>query len=64
MALAKVSIRLDTELADEVKRILGAKSRSEAIRIALERIVEAHRARKLALQRLEKQDTADFPLFM
>jgi Arc/MetJ family transcription regulator len=39
MAVTLTSIRLDTKLADEAVRVLGAKSRTEAVHLALEEIV-------------------------
>jgi len=39
MAATLTSIRLDTKLADEAVRALGAKSRTEAVHIALREIV-------------------------
>jgi len=39
MAVSMTSIRLDTHLADEAAKVLGAKSRTEAIHIALREIV-------------------------
>jgi Arc/MetJ family transcription regulator len=39
MAVTLTSIRLDTKLADEAVRVLGAKSRTEAVHIALKEIV-------------------------
>lgn len=39
MAVTMTSIRLDTDLADEAVKVLGAKSRTEAIHIALCEIV-------------------------
>lgn len=47
MAVAMTSIRLDTELADEAAKILGAKSRTEAIHSALREIVALKRFKKL-----------------
>ena len=38
MALNMTSIRLDTELADEAAKVLGAKNRTEAIHQALREI--------------------------
>jgi Arc/MetJ family transcription regulator len=64
MALTKVSIRLDTRLADEAKKILGVKSRSEAVRIALQQVVDAHRASKLAARLFQDQDVAVLSRFM
>src|SRR5207244_12975458 len=40
------SIRLDTRLADEAAKILGVKSRTEAIHVALKEIVALKRDRK------------------
>jgi Arc/MetJ family transcription regulator len=42
MAVIMTSIQLDTHLADEAAKILGVKSRTEAIHIALSEIV-AHK---------------------
>ncbi len=39
MATTLTSIRLDTKLADEAVRALGAKSRTEAVHIALQEAV-------------------------
>jgi Arc/MetJ family transcription regulator len=39
MAVTMTSIRLDTDLADEAVKVLGAKSRTEAVHIALREIV-------------------------
>jgi metal-responsive CopG/Arc/MetJ family transcriptional regulator len=47
LALTVISIRLDTRLADEAARILGAKSRSEAIRIAIREIVALKRFKNI-----------------
>jgi Arc/MetJ family transcription regulator len=41
------SIRLDTRLADEAAKILGVKSRTEAVHIALREIVALKRFKKL-----------------
>jgi len=41
------SIRLDTKLADEAVRALGAKSRTEAVHIALKEIVGLKKFKKL-----------------
>ncbi len=40
MAVTLTSIRLDTKLADKAVRILGAKSRTEAVHMALEEVVK------------------------
>jgi Arc/MetJ family transcription regulator len=46
MATRMASIRLDIELADEAARILGAKSRTEAVHTALREIVALERLRR------------------
>ena len=43
MAVTMTSIRLDTNLADEAAKILGVKSRTEAIHFALSEIVALKR---------------------
>jgi Arc/MetJ family transcription regulator len=47
MAVTMTSIRLDTNLADEAAKILGAKSRTEAIHLALSEIVAMKRFKRL-----------------
>ena len=47
MALTMTSIRLDTNLADEAAKILGVKSRAEAIHVALSEIVALERFKNL-----------------
>jgi Arc/MetJ family transcription regulator len=47
MAATLTSIRLDTKLADEAKRALGAKSRTEAVHMALKEIVKLNDFKKL-----------------
>jgi len=44
------SIRLDTDLADEAVKILGVKSRTEAVHIALKEIVALRRFKKMMKQ--------------
>ncbi len=39
MATTMTSIRLDTKLADEAKKLLGVKSRTEAVHVALRELV-------------------------
>ena len=41
------SIRLDTDLADEAAKVLGVKSRTEAIHVALKEIVALQRFKDL-----------------
>ena len=47
MAVRLTSIRLDNELADEAIKVLGAKSRTEAIHVALREIVALKRFKDL-----------------
>jgi Arc/MetJ family transcription regulator len=47
MAVTMTSIRLDTHLADKAARILGVKSRTEAIHVALREIVALKRFKAL-----------------
>jgi Arc/MetJ family transcription regulator len=47
MAVIMTSIRLDTKLADEAVKVLGAKSRTDAVHIALREIVALKRFKKL-----------------
>lgn len=47
MAVTMTSIRLDTQLADEAVKVLGAKSRADAVHIALREIVALKRFKKL-----------------
>jgi Arc/MetJ family transcription regulator len=47
MAVTLTSIRLDTKLADEAVRVLGVKSRTEAIHLALKEIIGLKRFKAL-----------------
>lgn len=47
MAVTMTSIRLDTDLADEAVKVLGAKSRTEAVHVALREIVALKRFKNL-----------------
>lgn len=47
MAGTLTSIRLDTKLADEAVRVLGVKSRTEAVHVALREIVALKRFKNL-----------------
>jgi Arc/MetJ family transcription regulator len=47
MALTITSIRLDTDLADEAKKVLGVNSRTAAIHLALREIVALKRFKNL-----------------
>ncbi len=47
MATTMTSIRLDIHLADEAARVLGVKSRTEAVHVALREIVALKKFKKL-----------------
>lgn len=47
MAKPMTSIRLDTHLADEAAKILGVKSRTEAVHVALREIVALKKFKNL-----------------
>ena len=47
MSIAMTSIRLDTDLADEAVKVLGVKSRTEAVHVALREIVALQRFKEL-----------------
>jgi Arc/MetJ family transcription regulator len=47
VAITMTSIRLDTQLADEAVKVLGAKSRTEAVHVALREIVALQRFKAL-----------------
>jgi Arc/MetJ family transcription regulator len=47
MSVTMTSIRLDTQLADEAARVLGVKSRTEAVHVALREIVALKRFKDL-----------------
>jgi Arc/MetJ family transcription regulator len=47
VAVTMTSIRLDAQLADEAARVLGAKSRTEAVHAALREIVALKRFQKM-----------------
>ena len=47
MAVTMTSIRLDTERADEAVKVLGVKTRTEAVHMALREIVALKRFKKL-----------------
>jgi Arc/MetJ family transcription regulator len=46
MGTTMTSIRLDTDLADEAKRVLGVKTRTEAVHLALREIVALKRFKR------------------
>ena len=47
MSVTLTSIRLDTHLADEAKKLLGVKSRTEAVHVALRELVALKRFKAL-----------------
>ena len=47
MAVAMTSMRLDTDLADEAVKVLGARSRTEAVHLALREVVALKRFKEL-----------------
>ena len=47
MATAMTSIRLDTKLADEAAKVLGVKSRTEAVHTALREVVALKKFKRL-----------------
>ncbi|HEX2768834.1 MAG TPA: type II toxin-antitoxin system VapB family antitoxin [Geobacteraceae bacterium] len=47
MTTTMTSIRLDTHLADEAAHILGVKSRTEAVHLALREIVAIQKFKRL-----------------
>jgi Arc/MetJ family transcription regulator len=47
MAVTMTSIRLDTQLADEAAKILGARSRTDAVHTALREVVALRRFKRL-----------------
>ena len=47
MATAMTSIRLDTKLADEAAKVLGVKSRTEAVHTALREVVALRKFKRL-----------------
>ncbi|MBV9267411.1 MAG: type II toxin-antitoxin system VapB family antitoxin [Acidobacteriaceae bacterium] len=47
MSATRTSIRLDMKLADEAVKVLGVKTRTEAIHMALREIVALERFKKL-----------------
>jgi Arc/MetJ family transcription regulator len=47
MSVTMTSIRLDTRLADKAARLLGVKSRTEAVHLALSEIVATKQFKEL-----------------
>lgn len=60
MAVTMTSIRLDTRLADEAAKLLGAKSRTEAIHVALKEIVALKRFKSLMKKNAGKLSFAGY----
>jgi len=60
LTTAITSIRLDTKLADEAVRVLGAKSRTEAVHMALREIVGLKRFKALMKQNGGKLTFANY----
>lgn len=58
MSVSLTSIRLDTQLADEAAKILGVKSRTEAVHVALREIVALKRFKALMKKNAGKLDFA------
>jgi Arc/MetJ family transcription regulator len=58
MATNLTSIRLDTRLADEAAKVLGVKSRTEAVHIALREIVALKRFKQLMKENAGKRTFA------
>ena len=54
MATSMTSIRLDTHLADEAARVLGVKSRTEAVHAALREIVALKKFKDLMVKNAGK----------
>ena len=50
MPVTLTSIRLDTKLADEAVRVLGVKSRTEAVHMALKEIIGLKRFKELMIK--------------
>jgi Arc/MetJ family transcription regulator len=55
MPVIRTSMRLDRKLLDEVVKILGAKSRSEAIDMALRQLLGKGPAAKSSKSKIESQ---------
>jgi Arc/MetJ family transcription regulator len=58
MAGTLTSIRLDTKLADKAARVLGVKTRTEAVHIALKEIVALKSFKKLIKEHAGKHKFA------
>lgn len=60
MAVTMTSIRLDTDLADEAAKVLGVKSRTEAVHVALREIVALKRFKDLMRKHRRKLSFAGY----
>lgn len=60
MAVTMTSIRLDTRLADEAAKVLGVKSRTDAVHTALREIVALRRFKKLMKKHAGKLEFAGY----
>lgn len=56
MAATMTSIRLNTELADEAAKLLGVKTRTEAVHVALREIVALEKFKRLMIKNGGKLD--------
>ncbi|MGC2297547.1 MAG: type II toxin-antitoxin system VapB family antitoxin [Acidobacteriaceae bacterium] len=56
MAVTMTSIRLNTELADEAAKLLGVKTRTEAVHVALREIVALEKFKRLMIENGGKLD--------
>lgn len=60
MAATLTSIRLDKKLADKAARILGARSRTEAVHMALEEVVKLREFKEMMKKQGGKLKFANF----
>lgn len=60
MAAPLTSIRLDKKLADRARKILGAKSRTEAVPMALEEVVKLQEFKEMMRKNEGKLAFANF----
>jgi Arc/MetJ family transcription regulator len=59
MAATLTSIRVDTHLADQARKVLGAKSRTEAVHVALREVVTLKRFKDLMSEHAGKSSFAN-----
>ena len=60
MAKALTSLRLDDQLVRRAQRVLGAKTRTQAIEMSLQAVVEIEKHRKLIKRYSGKARLGDF----